>query len=324
MYKREFETLIKSQKIPKAILFYGACAYQDALLSEQTLDALEVKSDEKLVLLYDEYTFSTAKNFISQSSLFGDRNILLIKTDKVIPTKELEVLVGLCAKNESSYLIYHYFGEDKKATPMTKAFGTAFVRIFKAEYNEAITMLLSHAQKVGLTINRYALQHLYMVHMEDLSLCVNEFEKLSLLNREIQINDIDTLVYGLGTVSMDGFIAKLLEKKDFKEDFLRMIESDGNDEIRIINAIQSYISGLFLFHAYIKLNGSFDAKAILGYPLPPQLASQRSAQSIKINLNTYKNMLSHLLEIEFKLKKTPNIEKNALLLSSLIKLQSLI
>lgn len=326
MYKREFETLLKSKKIPKSLLLYGACTYQNALLSEQMLEALDVSNDEKLLLHYDEYHFTTAKNFISQSSLFGDRNILLIKTDKVIPAKELSLLVELCAKNDSSYFLYHYFGEEKKITPMTKIFdktaNAVFVRLFKADYNDAITMLLTQAQKIGLDINRYAMQHLYMVHMEDLSLCINEFEKLSLVNREIQINDIETLVYGLGTVSMDGFIAKLLEKKDFKEDFLRMVESDGNDEIRIINAIQTYITGLFLFHAYIKLHGSFDAREILGYPLPQHLANQRSTQSIKINLDTYKSMLNHLLETEFKLKKTPNIEKNTLLLSSLIKLQS--
>lgn len=326
MYKREFENLLKSKKIPKATLFYGACTYQNELLSDQTLKALDVQSDEKLLLYYDEYTFSTAKNFVSQSSLFGDRNILILKTDKVIPAKELDVLVSLCTKNDSSYLFYQYFGDDKKATPMTKIFDkkgdAAFVRFFKADYNDAISMLLLDAQNKGLSINRYAMQHLYMVHMEDLSLCINEFEKLSLLGREIQVGDIDTLVYGLGSVSMDGFIAKLLEKKDFKEDFLRMIESDGNDEIRIVNAITNYLSQLFLFHAYIKLNGSFDAKAILGYPLPPKLAEQRSTQSIKIDIKTYKLLLNLLLETEYKLKKIPNIEKNALLLSCLIKLQS--
>lgn len=326
MYKREFENLIRSQKVPKSTLFYGACPYQNDLLLSQTLQALDIQSDEKLSLYYDEFIFSSAKNFLSQSSLFGDRNILVIKTDKVIPTKELDILLSLCLKNETSYLFYQYFGEDKKATSMTKSFDkkydATFVRFFKAEQNEAITMLLAHANTLNLSINRYAMQHLYMVHMEALSLCANEFEKLFLLGKEIEVNDIDTFVYGLGSVSMDHFIIKLLDKKDFKEDFSRMIESDGNDEIRIVNAIQNYISQLFLFHAYIKLNGAFDAKAILGYPLPPQLANQRANQSIKIDLKTYKTLLDLLIQTEFKLKKMQNIEKNAMLLSTLIKLQS--
>lgn len=326
MYKREYEGLLKAKKIPKASLFYGVCTYQNNFLLHEALRLLEAQKDEKLLLYFDEYHFATAKNFIAQSSLFGDRNILIIKSDKVIPAKELESLVELCSKNESSYFFYQYFGDDAKIKTASKAFDkkgiAAFVRLFKADYNEAISMLMEDANKHSLSISRYAMQHLYMVHMEDLSLCVNEFEKLSLLGRDIQINDIDLHVYGLGTVTLDSFIAKLLDKKDIKEDLERMSISDGHDEIKIINAIENYITQLFLFHAYIKLNGSFDAKAVLGYPLPPQLANQRSTQSIKLDLATYKTLLNLLLDAEFRLKKSSNLEKSAFLLSSLIKLQS--
>jgi len=230
------------------------------------------------------------------------------------------------AKNDSSYFIYQYFGEDKKATPLTKFFekqhSGAFVRLFKADFNEAMQLLQNHANAVGLSIDRYALQHLYMIHSEDLSLCVNECEKLLVLGREIGMNDINTLVYGLGSVSMDHFITKLLEKKDIKEEFERLVEGDGVEEIRIINAIQAHVSQLFLFHAYIKLHGAFDAKAILGYSLPPQLAAQRSQHSIKIDLPTYQKLSSQLIDAEYRLKRVGNIEKSSYLLSSLIKLQS--
>lgn len=220
MYKREFEGLLKANKSPKSTFLYGACAYQNNLLAQQILLLLQAQSDEKVVMYFDEYAFSSAKNFLSQSSLFGDRNILIIKSDKTIPTKEAETLVGLCAKNDSSYLIYQYFGEDKKATPLTKYFekqnDSAFVRLFKADFNEAMQLLQAHANAIGLSIDRYALQHLYMMHSEDLSLCVNECEKLLILNREITLNDVNALVYGLGAVSMDQFITKLLEKKTSK------------------------------------------------------------------------------------------------------------
>ena len=326
MYKREFDGLLKANKSPKSTLLYGACAYQNNALTHQLLTLLQAGSEEKVMMYFDEYNFSSAKNFLSQSSLFGDRNILIVKTDKTIPTKEIETLVGLCAKNDSSYFIYQYFGEDKKATPLTKLFDKqndgAFVRLFKAEFNEAMQLLQNHANAVGLLIDRYALQHLYMIHTEDLSLCVNEFEKLLVLDREIQVNDINTLVYGLGSVSMDHFITKLLEKKDIKEEFERLVEGDGVEEIRIINAIQAHVSQLFLFHAYIKLHGSFDAKAILGYPLPPQLAAQRSQHSIKIDLATYHKLSNQLIDAEYRLKKAGNVEKTSYLLSCLIKLQS--
>lgn len=326
MYKREFEAILKTKKAPKSTFLYGMCSYQNNLLSQQLLTLLNAGNEEKVIMYYDEYAFNSAKNFLAQSSLFGDRNILIIKTDKTIPTKELESLIGLCAKNDSSYFIYQYFGEDKKATPVSKLFDKSkeavFVRLFKAEFNEAMQLLQNHAQSIGLMIDRYALQHLYMIHMEDLALCINECEKLLILNKEIVINDINALVYGLGSVSMEHFITKLLEKKDIKEEFERLIEGDGIEEIRIINAIQTHVTQLFLFHVYIKLHGNFDAKAILGYPLPPHIANQRSAHSIKIDLSTYKSLLSLLLQAEYQLKKVSNSDKTSYLLSCLIKLQS--
>lgn len=121
---------------------------------------------------------------------------------------------------------------------------------------------------------------------------------------------------------MDRFMGKLLEKKDIKEEFLRLVEGDGIEEIRIVNALQTHISQLFLFHAYIKLHGTFDAKAILGYPLPPQLAAERSKLSIKIDLATYQRLLTLLTDAEYRLKKAGNIEKSSYLLSILIKFQS--
>lgn len=326
MYKREFENLLKTKKLPKASFFYGSCEYQNNFLVSELLFLLEALNDEKLTLYFDEYSFSTAKNFISQSSLFGDRNILIIKTDKPLPTKEVETLIELCTRNDSSYFIYQFFGEDKKALSLTKLFEKAtnalFVRLFKADLNDALNILAYQASKQGLNIDRYVLQHLYMVHMEDLSLCANEFEKLSLLQKEITINDIDRLVYGLGSVSMEHFMTKLFEKKDLSEIYERIIEGGGIEEMRILNATQSHLSQLFLFHAYIKIHGSFDAKAILGYALPTPIAQQRSHQSIKIDLGTYHKLFELLAHTEYKLKKVSNVEKNALLLSSLIKLQS--
>lgn len=182
MYKKEFENLLKAKKTPKSLLLYGACTYQNHLLCDAYLEQLATQVDEKLTMYYDEYHFSSAKNFLSQSSLFGDRNILIVKTDKALPVKELDVLVELSAKNDSSYFVYQYFGEDKKATSMTKCFDTkqngVFVRLFKADFNEAINLLGQYAQKIGLRIDRYALQQLYMLHMEELSLCCNECDKL--------------------------------------------------------------------------------------------------------------------------------------------------
>ena len=326
MYKREFETFLKNNAAPKASFFYGACDYQNNFLADALLHKLEVQSDEKLSLYFDEYHFATAKNFIAQSSLFGDRNILIIKTDKILPTKEMETLIQLCSKNDSSYLIYQFLGEDKKVIGLTKLFeksqNSLFVRLFKAEMAEAITLLSNLATQQCVSIDRYVLQHLFQVHMENLSLCANEFEKLSLLNHDISLNDIDTLVYGLGNVSMEQFMSRLFEKKSLAEIFERMVDGGGIEEMRIVNAIEAHLSQLFLFHAYIKMHGSFDSKAILGYALPSPIAQQRSHQSIKIDLASYQKLFELITHTEYQLKKVTGVDKSALLLSCLIKLQS--
>lgn len=322
MYKREFENLLNSNNFPKTILLHGECNYQNNYFAKKVLSLWNQEGDEPLLLHYDEYNFTTAKNHLNQSSLFGGQNIVIIKTDKVVPKKELDVLVGLCEKSDNSFLLYQYFGEANKAKNIAKSFKKNFVRFFKPNPSEALALLHVKAKEVNLNINGYALQHLYMLHLEDLSLCVNEFEKLALFNKEIQTSDIDKVVYGLGSVAMDTFIEKLLKKEDIKEALTTLSQLSGADEIRIINATQSYLSTLLLFHMYIKTHGSHNAREILGYPLPPALAQQKATHSIKINLDSYKVMLEHLAHAELALKKIKNLDKNTYLLSSLIKLQA--
>jgi len=322
MYKREFENLLNANRLPKSILLYGECDYQNNYFSQKIVENWSEPDDEKLLLHYDEYDFTTAKNHLGQSSLFGGQNIVIIKSDKAIPKKELDVLVGLCEKSDNSFLLFQYFGDSKKAANIAKSFKKSFVRFFKPSLSEALTLLHVKAKEVGLNISGYTLQHLYLLHLEDISLCVNEFEKLLLFNREIHSVDIDRVVSGLGSVGLNNFVEKLLKKEDIKESFATLHESGGADEVKVINSIQGYLSQLLLFHMYIKMHGTFDARAILGYPLPPQLAKKMADHSIKIDMVSYKNMLEHLAKSELTLKKMKNLDKNAYLISSLIKLQS--
>ena len=322
MYKREFENLINANKLPKALLLYGECDYQNDYFAKIVENKWSDEGDEKLFLHYDEYNYATAKNHLGQSSLFGGQNIVIVKTDKVIPKKELDVLIELCNKSDNSYFLFQYFGDSKKASNIAKAFKKNFVRFFKPNPSEALTLLNVKAQEFNLNISGYTLQHLYFLQLENLSLCIKELEKLSLLNKEVTVADIDNLVYGLGSIGLDVFVEKLLKKEDIKESFITLSDSGSGDEVRVVNAIQNYLSQLLLFHMYIKIYGSFDARAILGYPLPPQIAKKRADHSIKIDIQSYKDMLEHLSQVELSLKKTKNIDKNSYLISALIKLQS--
>jgi len=326
MYKNHLDTAIRNRTLPKSLLLYGD-EFFSSFYRKIVLPIFGEK-DGVLSFYFDEYSYESAKNFISQASLFGDKNILYIRGDKKIPKKELDTLVSLCQKNETSYFLYQFSGEDKVAKDLSKSFTkkkmSDFVRFFKPNLGEALNILKAYADKLKLDIDNFALQHLFMIQSEDLSLSLNELKKLSILNKKIEAADIDKHVFGMGEISMDDFIAKLLDKEDIRDTMQTMIENNYYDEIKVINTIQAYLVQLLMFHIYIKVHGSYDVLDILGFPLPQNLAKIRAAQSIKINLQTYQSLTKHLLDTEHALKLKPNIDKKAYIYSSLIKMQTLL
>ncbi len=325
MYKKELDSLISSNSLPKSIMLYGECEYFIKYYGDKIASVFG-KKDEILSFYFDEYEYKGAKNFISQASLFEDKNILIIKHDKKIPKKELDTLVSLCHKNSKSYFIFECYGDDLKAKEMAKSFAksksASFVRFFKPYPREAATVLAKLSKEKGLDIDPYALQHLYFIQNEDLSLSAAELDKLSLLDRKITVQDIDRLVYSLGSVGLDDMIEKLMLKQDIKSSLHRLLESGSSDEVTVINALENYITQLFMFHIYIKIYGKVDTKEILGYNMPPFIANKRADLSIKIPLEKYRDILNFLTDTELKLKTSQNIDKNSLLFSALIKLQT--
>jgi len=324
MYKRELDTMIGAGNLPKSLLLYGedfAASTYAKFIARKITD-----KDNILSFYFEEYHFESAKSFIAQPSLFGDVNVLYIKGNKKILKKELDVLVGFCEKNANSFLIYEFLGEDRMAKDITKSFAKKkkadFVRFFKPNLQEAVGILAKRAQKIGLEIDNFALQHLFMIQNEDIALSANELEKLLLLDKKVEASDIDTHVYGMGTVNMDSFIDNFLKGADIKEDLRQLLEAGSSDEIRIINALQAYMVQLMMFRTYITVHGDYNAIEILGFPLPPALVKVRATQSTKIKLDVYQKLLSTLLEAEFQLKTATNLDKNTYLFSTLIKLQT--
>ncbi|MBS9778902.1 MAG: DNA polymerase III subunit delta [Campylobacteraceae bacterium] len=326
MYKRELENLLQQKNLPKSILLYGVCSYQNTYFGELILDAWEVEKEDILTFYFDEYEFESAKKHLSQNSLFGNKNIAIIKTTKNIPKKDLDILVGICQKNANSYLLVQCFADEKNTKNMTKSFTKKqngdFVRFFKLNIKEALSILGLQARKLKLNIGDVALSHLYLTHNEELSLAVNELSKLSILNKEIQVSDIDALVFGLGEINLGDFISDIVEKKDIKKQYENLIQSGNYQEVFIINALQNYVSELFAFHSYIKLHGNFNALDILGYPLPPQLASKRATQATRIKIPTFQAILQVLANAEYTLKQGTFKDKDVFILSTILEVQS--
>ncbi|MEA1982064.1 MAG: DNA polymerase III subunit delta, partial [Campylobacterota bacterium] len=282
--------------------------------------------DANLLNFYhDEYSFDSAKAHLSQGSLFGDRNILIIKSTKKVPKKELDILLELCDKNPDNIFVYAYYGTDHKTYNNKKAFAKSkamSVRFFHPKDYEAQNIILSIAQEKQVNIDKYSVAHLLSRHNGDVALASNEIEKFRVYDRAITTKDIDTLVYGLAEVNIDDFIKKVLTKKEFKEDLQSILEH-GEDEIRVLTAITSYITQLYMFNIYIRVNGAPNAIDILGYPAPKFVVEEKSQLSLKFKPPIYAKLHELLLNSELKMKSA-HIDKTAILLSTLIRVQKLL
>jgi len=322
MYKNELDNHIRNATVSNSFVFFGESSF---LIDMYTKMLTNIEDANLLTFYYDEYNFASAKAHLSQGSLFGDRNILIIKSSKKVPKKELEALLELCSKNSDNIFVYAYYGNDHKIYNNKKTFAktkTMNVRFFHPKDYEAQNILFELAQEKSVQIDKTTLAHLLNIHNGDIALCANEIDKFRVYDRTITTKDVNELVYGLGEVNLDDFIKALLHKKDFKEDLLSILEH-GEDEIRVLTAITAYITQLYMFNIYIRVNGAPNALEILGYPAPKFVVDEKSQLSIKFKPQTYSKLHELLLESELKMKSA-NIDKEAILLSTLIRLQKLL
>ncbi len=323
MYKREFENLLK-RDLPRAILIYGENSYLISLYIDYYIkrtNALDTLRRD----YYDDYNFTNAKAYLSQISLFGGTNLLIIKRDKKIPKKELDTLIELVSKNSDNYLIFHYEGSSKDAKSMQSSFtpkkGAIWVRLFEPNRDESITLLQKKANSLGLDIDYYALQHLIVTLDGDLALCSNELKKLAILNRKIVTKDIDSLVYSTAPLAIEQLLIELFEKKPINKTLTRLFDL-GEDEFSILRSTQFFINQIFLFNSYMKIYGNIDSKAILGYKLPKQIEDKKANLALRVNSKAILKIYELLLEVELNIKKTPPKNRELLLYGAFIRLQS--
>lgn len=320
MYKSELDKHIQSKSLSNSFVLFGESSFFIDLYAK-ALGTLEESS--LLSFYHDEYNFNSAKAHLSQGSLFGDRNILLIKSEKKVNKSELDNLIEFCEKNPDNIFIYAYYGSDHKT--YAKAFAkksTMSVRFFHPKDFEAVNIIMQVAEEKKVNIDKYSIAHLLQIHNGDVALACNEIDKFRVYDKAITTKDVDSLVFGLAEVNIDDFIKKILLKKDFSHDLNSMLEH-GEDEIRVVTAITAYLTQLYMFNIYIRVNGAPNALEILGYPAPKFVVDEKAALALKFKPNTYSKMHELLLESELKMKSS-HIDKEAILLSTLIRMQKLL
>jgi len=323
MYQREFENLLRATP-PRAMLFFGENEYQIANYLQHYINITSA-SESMLTLYFDDYNFEQAKGYLSQSSLFGGINLLIIKREKKIAKKELDQLIELVGKSSDNFLLFHYQGSSSNAKTLQNSFspkkGANWVRLFEPNKRESIELLQKKAHNLGINIDHYALQHLLLVLNNNIALCANELNKLAILEGEVTSKDIDRLVYSTAPLAIEQLLIELFEKKPIIETITKLLEL-GEDEFSILRSTQFFVNQIFLFHAFMKLHGHIDSKAILGYKLPKPIEDQKANLALRIKSNTLLKIFNYLLELELEMKNAPSTNREVLLYGAFIKLQS--
>ena len=322
MYKRELDQRLQ-QALPKALLLFGDNAYLIDYYINYYIQTLQAK-EELLALYFDEWDFTQAKNYLSQSSLFGGTNLLIIRHSKKIPKKELDTLIALANKSSDNYLLFGFDGEARDAKSMQSSFsekkGGVWVRFFEPTVREGVEILQKKAQDIGLDIDHYALQHLIVTLNNNLALCSNELNKLAILGTKVTSKDIDRLVYSTASLATEQFLTSLFEKKPVTDMIGTLLEL-GEDETLLLRETQKFVNEIFLFNAYIKLHGRPDSKEILGYKLPPKIEEQKAQLAMRVKPAALLNITEHLLKSELEMKRPGGINKETLLYGTFIKMQ---
>jgi len=325
MYQREFDQRLQNG-LPHAVLLYGDNAY----LIDHYLDLYKKRldaSESMLTLYHDEYDFERAKAYLSQSSLFGGTNLLLLRREKKLPKKELDTLVELTTRNSDNYFLFLFTGEGRDAKAMQSSFtekkGGVWVRFFEPNLREGVALLRQKAQEMGVQIDDYALGHLLTLLNNNLALAAKEMEKLAILDTPVGNKEIDRLVYSAAPMAVESLLIDLFAKKPVTETITKLLEL-GEDEFSILRSTQFFVQQIFLFHAYIRIHGLADSKAILGYKLPRQVEERKAALAARISPASWLRIYEHLLHSELLLKKSKPSHREVLLYGILIKIQSLI
>ncbi|MCF6206640.1 MAG: DNA polymerase III subunit delta, partial [Sulfurovum sp.] len=280
--------------------------------------------EETLALYFDEWDFEQAKSYLSQTSLFGGTNLLIVKHDKKIPKKELDQLVELANKSSDNYFIYGYAGTAANAKALQSSFtdkkGGVWVRFFEPNIRDGIPMLQQKASAIELDIDHYALQHLMRLLNNNLALCMNELDKLAILGTRISSKDIDRLVYSTAPLAIEKLLIEIFNKKPITDTITKLLEL-GEDESSILRATQYFVNEIFLINAYIKVHGQPDFKEIFGFLPPKFVQDQKQQLALRVKSVSLLKIYEHLLESEIAMKQAPAAQREVLLYSMLIKIQ---
>lgn len=305
MYKNEFDNHLRQNTKFNAYMFFGQALFLVEQYALNIANSCGTK-DEIEKLYFDDYDFKYIKNKLLQSSLFSSNNVVLVKLEKKIPKKDVEALIEACNINPDSTIIFSCLGDAEFKT-MAGYFNSknnsASVRMFQPSDTEAIRILENEAKLLNINYDMQALNHLYFMHKNDLALCVNDLNKLSILDDKITSNIINIHCFGIGAVSFEEFLNNLILGKDISDDIASLLE-EGMNEVFLLNQVTSFVQQLFMISAYARAIGTPNPKEILGFIPPKNIWDKKCKLAINIKPEVFQQMLEFLLNIELELKSS--------------------
>jgi len=286
LYKKEFDSLAS---IPHFVTFWGDKFY---LMEYEKKILKKFKNANILKMYYDEFDFEVAKTHLSENSLFGDTNVLIVKNDKI--PQNIEKLFKL-AKN--SYLFFFYYGN--KSIKFENN-----VRFFHPDTKELIRFIDEKSRELNIELSKDA--KLFLIKSVEASFLEKELEKLSNYSDFITLNDVKELVFLYKEDTFEDIIVSILRGEEFEEKLNNLLIKV--DYKRFISALIRYIKELYKYNLFIKKTGSPSLKELLGYQLPFDIERQRIELAIKFKEKDYYNLLKFLLEKELQIRKGKNSE----------------
>jgi DNA polymerase-3 subunit delta len=325
MYKNEFDNAIASNKIFNAYMFYGQSNFLIEFYANKVANMLG-SPDEIEKLYFDDYDFKYAKDKLLQSSLFASNNILLIKLDKKLNKDETTALIQACNTNPDSKVIFACMGDSDFKTMggyFTQKLNAVSVRMFPPYPNEAVKLIETEAKRLGILFDISALNHLYFMHRQDLSLCMNDLKKLSILDEKIGVDAVDKHCFGIGAVNFEDFLHNLMSAQDISAD-LELLLEEGMNEVYLLNQVTSFVQQLFMISSYVRVYGNANAKEILGFIPPKPVWEKKSRLAINIKPELFLQIMDYLLDVELDLKSSKIDDSNLYLQACLRKISVLI
>jgi DNA polymerase-3 subunit delta len=317
VYKSKFDPILKRGEIPSSLLLYGDSIFLIDLYMKRIRRA--IAPDEVQILYSFEYEFETLKSTLSQSSLFGDRVLVILKSEEKLNGKELKALIQSAERSENNHFLYLYFGSDWK-TQLTPFGDNRSVRFFEPNSGEIRNFVKQRVDKFNISLNSEAFNLLADMGEGNLSLLSSEIDKLSLLQGEnIDVEKLLTIVTLPSSIGIDGAISELFNTHNGSRFVAEYLQQEW-EEIAVISYMTKFIEELFLFRSAMELHEDTSSMAVLGRRLPPAVENGKRKTAQKYSLEKINSLLLLSMEGELQLKSGGVGDRSSIFISKILEI----